>query len=719
MTIEDALLIVDAALMQRRLNNVQELLFRQSWEGKKYQEIGEMSGYDAAYIRDVGYRLWQTLSESLGERVTKNNLQVVFRRQAMKMSAGRMSQVQGSVALPYTRLSNQLMVENHEFITQACDMTNSSETSELGSTSNVIDFIKAKESKQRDWGNAIDTSIFFGREAELAALKQWIICDRCRLVGIFGIGGIGKTAFAVKLAEQIQDDFEYVIWRSLRNAPPIEEMLGDLIKFLSNQPEIDLPNTADRLLSCLMNYLRNNRCLLILDNAESILQSGAPTGCYRQGYEGYSDLLRQVGETRHQSCLILTSREKPDELSPPDGETLMVRSLQLPGLKDEALSIFIKGLSDTTAASGKKLIDYYRGNPLALKVVSRSIQELFDGDIAEFLTHGTSVFSGIRHLLEQQYNRLSDLEKQVMYWLAINREPVSALELLDDIVPIVSKSKLLEALCSLRWRSLIEKSSSGFTQQPVVMEYVTDQLIEQAYEAIIKGEVEFLMSYALIKAQAKDYIRENQLRVIVKPLVAKLTANFGTKQILNNHLSELLCQLRNPNIAPSYGTGNVIKLLHQVQVEELTTSTGFPIEVTDLSDLRILQKLLESERAGGLATWDHRIPWANNPLSQVTSETKTQISNRNLYYQWLEGSLEELQQELKQQGRLRKRYCAWLNDTDFAEIDADFEAVQITDALNQRVDARLVFMNEVKIIQPPQGLLTPPERMALANSLRN
>ena len=80
MTIEDALNIVDSVLENKSLSTIQEAIFRQTWEGKTYSEIAEKAGYDAAYIRDVGYKLWQLLSEAFGDRVTKNNLQVVLRR---------------------------------------------------------------------------------------------------------------------------------------------------------------------------------------------------------------------------------------------------------------------------------------------------------------------------------------------------------------------------------------------------------------------------------------------------------------------------------------------------------------------------------------------------------------------------------------------------------------------------------------------------------------
>ena len=73
--------------------------------------------------------------------------------------------------------------------------------------------------KHQDWGEAIDVSLFYGRTEELTTLEEWIVTERCRLVAVLGMGGMGKTALAAKVAAQVQHEFEYVIWRSLRNAP--------------------------------------------------------------------------------------------------------------------------------------------------------------------------------------------------------------------------------------------------------------------------------------------------------------------------------------------------------------------------------------------------------------------------------------------------------------------------------------------------------------------
>ncbi|MBW4575438.1 MAG: NACHT domain-containing protein [Aphanothece sp. CMT-3BRIN-NPC111] len=469
-------------------------------------------------------------------------------------------------------------------------------------------------SLRQDWGEAIDVSVFYGRTEELATLEEWIVPDSCRLVTLLGMGGIGKTALSVKLAEQIQDKFEYLIWRSLRNAPPLEDILAELIQFLSQQQSTNLPNSIESQITRLINYLRQHRCLLVLDNVESILQSGVAAGDYRQGYESYGELLTRVGEAAHQSCLVLTSREKPSSVAALEGDTLPVRSFQLTGLKSaEGAGILkTKGLSQSDDQR-LKLSEIYSGNPLALKIVSTSIREIFDGNIAEFLAQGTTVFNGIRHLLNQQINRLSALEQQVMYWLAINREWVSLAQLQADIVPAVSRGKVLEALESLGRRSLIEVSAAKFTQQPVVMEYMTEQLIEQVYEEIATEKVNFLLIYALVKATAKEYIRESQIRIILEPLINRLRTSFKSQQEVERQLQRILLKLRSEYSSTSgYGGGNMINLLRQLKID----LAGY-----DFSHLPVWQAYLQDVPL-------HQVNFAHADLTNsVFAETLSSIAS--------------------------------------------------------------------------------------------
>ncbi|MBW4689053.1 MAG: hypothetical protein KME40_29175 [Komarekiella atlantica HA4396-MV6] len=74
-------------------------------------------------------------------------------------------------------------------------------------------------------------------------LRQWILENCCRLVALCGMGEIGKTWLSVKLAEQIKDEFKFVIWRSLRYAPAIHLFLAQLIQLLSQQSGLSLAET--------------------------------------------------------------------------------------------------------------------------------------------------------------------------------------------------------------------------------------------------------------------------------------------------------------------------------------------------------------------------------------------------------------------------------------------------------------------------------------------
>src|SRR5205807_5227116 len=131
-------------------------------------------------------------------------------------------------------------------------------------------------------------------------------------------------------------------------------------------------------------------------------------------------------------------------------------------------------------------------------------------------------------LLDQQFGRLSGLEEEIMYWLAVEREPVSLNDLQANILHSVSRRGLLEALDSLRRRSMIEISGTGrFTLQPVIMEYVTDKFVENVCKEIDVQVFDLFESHMLIKAQAKDYVRDRQVRLILIPVADYLLTKFG------------------------------------------------------------------------------------------------------------------------------------------------------------------------------------------------
>ncbi|MGD1866565.1 MAG: NB-ARC domain-containing protein [Phormidesmis sp.] len=432
---------------------------------------------------------------------------------------------------------------------------------------------------QIDWGEAPDVSIFYGRTHSLANLTPWVQVDRCRLVGVVGMGGIGKSALSVKLAQQIQNEFDYVIWRSLQNAPPLESLLQELVLFLSDQQ--DMEATPNRL----RHWLKASRCLVILDNVETILQAGNRAGQYRVGYEPYGDLFRMLGESPHQSCVLITSREKPAEIATFEGLELAVRSLQLRGCLETALGVIEAKDLVGNRQQKQQLCEHYGNSPLALKIAAGSIHALFNGQIGPFLDEGIFLFNGTQRLLDQQFDRLSVLEQTIMYWLAINRGWTSIQTLASDMVPPVSRARLLESLESLGWRSLIEQQSGRYTQQPVVMEYITERLIEKIITEITDQKPARLIQQALLKTTTNDVVQQSQFNLILEPISNQLLTHLGSAQAIATTLTQCLDSLRGcPPAQSGYAGGNVLNLMRQLQID---------VTNYDFSNLTIWQAYLQ------------------------------------------------------------------------------------------------------------------------------
>jgi WD40 repeat protein len=583
---DEALAILDESLKPKMLSQIQEFVFRQTWAGDSYAMMADQSGYDEDYIKEVGSRLWKLLSQVLDVKVTKNTLTSAFGQYGRRLAE--------QTAVPI--VINSLKVTS-------------------------ISSAPQQQAIQIDWGEAMEVFGFQGREVELQQLQDWIVPINgvpCRLVAILGMGGIGKTALTVKLVERLQaSGFEQIIWRSLRNAPPLTNLLADLLQFFRDRQQ-----QADRgakgvsaQIAELLEYLRQSRCVVVLDNAETILQGKERAGIYRSrsvsrgesGYEEYGELLRQVGESRHQSCVILTSREKPKDIALLEGKNNVVKSIALAGIDDRSARSIMeqRGILATDPSQWQDLAHHYAGNPLALKMVSAVAIELFGGGLEQFLTqiqaeHSSLLFDDIRDLLEQQFDRLSELERQVMYWLAINREFVSLTEIQQDLISARDRQHLPDVLRSLSRRSLIETSTStqgmNFSQQPVVMEYVTERLINGMCQEIREDRVgKYLQNYALLKATAKDYLRQAQARSIVDEIIERVSLS---KTQLAARLRSIILTL--PRQQTDYAAGNLLNLLVRL---------GADLNELDLSDLSIWQAYLKE-------TDLHRVNFTNADLDR-------------------------------------------------------------------------------------------------------
>jgi len=144
-----------------------------------------------------------------------------------------------------------------------------------------------------DWNDALAVPTFYGRKPELAILSQWVLQERCRVVSVLGMGGIGKSALVVSAMHQLSTHFQVVIFRSLRDVPSCETLLEECLQVLAPQPLGIMPANLEQRISLLLEHLRTLRVLLVLDNLETLLEEGNVRGHLRPGLEGYGRLLRR------------------------------------------------------------------------------------------------------------------------------------------------------------------------------------------------------------------------------------------------------------------------------------------------------------------------------------------------------------------------------------------------------------------------------------------
>lgn len=216
MTYEEAFALVTATIAPQSLSELQIAVFRGAWNKQSYHKISVELNHEYSYIKNVGAQLWQLLTQELEIGVTKLNLQDVLRQYALQKP---------TCARPASLQRNYV-----------------------------------------DWGGSVDVSEFCGRQAQLAMLEQWVMLDCCRLIAIAAIGGIGKTMLATQLAQQLADteQFEVVVWRSLKQAPPLVDFIAQLLCAIDR--DRSLPQSLDAMMRHLLEQLRYRRCLLVLDN---------------------------------------------------------------------------------------------------------------------------------------------------------------------------------------------------------------------------------------------------------------------------------------------------------------------------------------------------------------------------------------------------------------------------------------------------------------------
>jgi hypothetical protein len=325
-----------------------------------------------------------------------------------------------------------------------------------------------EQSQHLELSTMPDIPVFWGRTRELAQLGEW--SHQCRLIALWGLGGVGKTSLIATWVEaQIQaattqQPFAAVFWHSLRYHPSLETLAA----------AVTTPFQSPELLS----VLQTHRCLLVLDNWEALL-GGAGAGQVKPEFAQFSQLFEKLATVKHQSCIVIISREKPAELAQFAETNPCVRAHKLEGMGEDAMELLQHRGLQAEQTAWQTLIQLYRGHPLALNMIASLIQEVCQGSTTAFLKMNTIVIHDLNHLLAERIQCLSPAELEVLKALAAEGQPMT-LNGLQLRLGSIRQSQLLEILLSLERRCLLEihsEATTPFTLAPIIQKYIHQQLL--------------------------------------------------------------------------------------------------------------------------------------------------------------------------------------------------------------------------------------------------
>ncbi len=459
MDIKEVLKFADDLVLAKtgkHLDNLQQAILLASWQGKRYSQVAKDFHCTERHVGNIASKLWKIMSEILEENISKSTFQSAIERYQVSnvSNFGQLNLVQKG---------------NIRVCTETSHPPKTPQNSPPAQTSNKAN---TEQKPRLDLRDAPDDLKTFYHHPSLTTIES-AIAQNSRLITITGMSGTGKSAIARHLIPQIQTQFDCIIWRSLRTSPPLETTLKNLIQFLSNQPEINIPTNTDSQLAILIEYLRDRTSLIILDDVQQILNSEQLAGNYKPGYENYGTLFKLIGEIPHHSCFILNSWEPPSDILTFTEDHSAVRLLPLIGLGEAATELLQeKGLLDQEYFP--ELINLYQGNPLWLKLVAQTINNLFSGRVSQYLNYESVLLSDeLKPILHQHYQRLSEGEKQAITQLSQENETIS---LTQFLAKYQGESNLLTAIQSLARRGMIAKFSNEtetvFTIQYILKKYV-------------------------------------------------------------------------------------------------------------------------------------------------------------------------------------------------------------------------------------------------------
>jgi len=443
MTITEILQFVDRVVEKQtgeHLDDLEKAVVKGLWQGKTYSEIADECGYESKnYIGDVSRKLFKHLSEQLDEDIKKSNFTWTIERVIN-------SQFVGLVNTKINWCPNSTQADTNQPITNEEKPTNTT--------------------RYHDLTLAPKITHFYDRTTELQTLFHWLTHQNTRLISVLGLSGIGKTTLVKQFVDLNLQQFDVVVWKNLKLSQSLDGIITEILTGVNDDPA-----QPDNKLTQLFNLLRQQRCLIILDDLQELFIKGELAGQFKTEYKTYHNLLTMMTDIEHQSSLILISQEQCQEMICLDEELYPIKCLELEGV-DNIEIIKNWGLKDDETWA--KLIELYEANPVYLKDIASLIKNIFAGKVADFLKEDSLIITkDMKSRLTELFKRLSPREQEIIVQLSKFEQPVSREDLRQSLS--LSSMDLMNGLESLRQRYLLKRIEGDqvlFDLSLVVREYV-------------------------------------------------------------------------------------------------------------------------------------------------------------------------------------------------------------------------------------------------------